>query len=172
MRWQLTLTRQLLLFQLGIVLLVVTAVAAVSLAGSDAAFRRDQGARLRSIAANLAANDTVRKGVADPIWNDSLAAAAEAARSVSGSSFVYQRQFGLDDDVNAYLPFPVRNPLHPRLPVAFRQLLTHTSSIADGPAMERELGDGFRLEEWVRESHPTPFGTVQQFGYQRFTRVR
>ena len=64
MRWQLTLTRQLLLFQLGIVLLVVTAVAAVSLAGSDAAFRRDQGARLRSVAANLAANDTVRQGVA------------------------------------------------------------------------------------------------------------
>jgi two-component system, CitB family, sensor kinase len=88
MRWQLTLTRQLLAFQLGIVLLVVTAVAAVSLAGSDAAFRRDQGARLRSIAANLAANDTVRQGVANPIWHDSLAAAAETARSVSGSSFV------------------------------------------------------------------------------------
>lgn len=38
-------------------------------------------------------------------------------------------------------------------------------------ALERELGDGFRLEEWVRESHSTPFGTVQQFGYQRLTRV-
>jgi sensor histidine kinase regulating citrate/malate metabolism len=88
MRRQLTLTRQLLLFQLGIVLLVVCAVAAVSLAGSDAAFRRDQGARLRSTAANLAANDTVRRGVADPIWHDSLAAASETARSVSGSTFV------------------------------------------------------------------------------------
>ncbi len=88
MRGQITLVRQLLLFQLGIVLLVVTAVAAVSVAGSDAIFRREQGARLRSVAANLAANETVRKGAVDPIWHDSLAAAAETARSVSGSTFV------------------------------------------------------------------------------------
>ena len=30
----------------------------------------------------------------------------------------------------------------------------------------------FRLDESVNESHQTPFGTFQQFGYQRFTRVR
>ena len=36
----------------------------------------------------------------------------------------------------------------------------------------RELGEGYRLDEWVRESHQTPFETVQEFGYQRFTRVR
>ena len=36
----------------------------------------------------------------------------------------------------------------------------------------RELGEGVRLDEWVRESHQTPFETVQEFGYQRFTRVR
>ena len=35
----------------------------------------------------------------------------------------------------------------------------------------RELGEEFRLDEWVRESHETPFETVQEFGYQRFTRV-
>jgi sensor histidine kinase regulating citrate/malate metabolism len=87
-RWQLSLARQFLLFQLGIVLLVVCAVAAVSLAGSDAAFWREQGARLSSTAENLATNDTVRQGLRGPIWYDSLAAAAETARSVSGSSFV------------------------------------------------------------------------------------
>ena len=38
-------------------------------------------------------------------------------------------------------------------------------------SLQRELGEGFRLEEWVREGHETPFGTVQQFGYQRFTRL-
>jgi SAM-dependent methyltransferase len=38
-------------------------------------------------------------------------------------------------------------------------------------SLQRELGDGFRLDEWIRESHETPFGTVQQFGYHRFTRV-
>ena len=35
----------------------------------------------------------------------------------------------------------------------------------------KEFGDDFRLEESVRESHQTPFGTMQQFGYQRFTRL-
>lgn len=38
-------------------------------------------------------------------------------------------------------------------------------------SLQPELGAGFRLDEWVRETHRTPFGTVQQFGYQRFTRT-
>ncbi|NUT32709.1 MAG: sensor histidine kinase [Hamadaea sp.] len=88
MRRQLTLVRQLLLFQLAIVLLVCGAVAAVSLAGADAAFRREQEDKLRSVAENLAATETVRQGMGDPIWSDSLAAAAETVRGVSGASFV------------------------------------------------------------------------------------
>ena len=36
----------------------------------------------------------------------------------------------------------------------------------------RELGEGFRLDDWARESHQTPSGTTQEFGYHRFTRVR
>lgn len=42
-----------------------------------------------------------------------------------------QGRFGLDDDVNAYLPFPVRNPNHPGTPITFRQLLRHRSSLRD-----------------------------------------
>jgi SAM-dependent methyltransferase len=38
-------------------------------------------------------------------------------------------------------------------------------------SLQRELGAGFRLDEVVRESHHTPFGIVQQFGYHRFTRT-
>ena len=38
-------------------------------------------------------------------------------------------------------------------------------------SLQRELGAGFRLDEWLRESHETPFGTVQQFNYQRLTRT-
>lgn len=90
MRWQLSLARQFLLFQLGIVLLVVVAVGLVSVGQADANFRGDHGPRLRSTAVNLAANDTVRQGMRDtPVWYDSLAAAAETARSVSGATFVY-----------------------------------------------------------------------------------
>jgi len=36
----------------------------------------------------------------------------------------------LDDDVNEYLPFNVRNPKYPDVPITFRLLLTHRSSIA------------------------------------------
>lgn len=39
--------------------------------------------------------------------------------------------FQLDDDINNYLPFSVRNPEYPDKPITFRHLLTHTSSIHD-----------------------------------------
>jgi len=39
--------------------------------------------------------------------------------------------FGLDEDINNYLPFQVRNPIHANDPITFRMLLTHTSSIHD-----------------------------------------
>lgn len=38
--------------------------------------------------------------------------------------------FNLDDDINAYLPFPVRNPYFPDVPITFRMLLTHRSGIS------------------------------------------
>lgn len=38
--------------------------------------------------------------------------------------------FDLDDDVNKYLDFEVRNPNHPNVPVTFRMLLAHRSSLA------------------------------------------
>jgi len=53
-----------------------------------------------------------------------------------------RKKFSLDDDVNAYLSFRVRNPAYPELPMTFRQLLTHTSSIADGPAYDRSYACG------------------------------
>ncbi|MDI6098911.1 sensor histidine kinase [Actinoplanes sp. NEAU-A12] len=88
MRWKFSLAGQFLVLQLGIVLLVVGAVAAVSLAEADAAFRRDQGAKLRSSAENLAATGVIRDGMGATVWYDALAAGAETARSVSGASFV------------------------------------------------------------------------------------
>jgi CubicO group peptidase (beta-lactamase class C family) len=42
-------------------------------------------------------------------------------------------RFRLDDDINRYLPFGVRNPKHPGAPITFRQLMIHRSSIADNP---------------------------------------
>jgi CubicO group peptidase (beta-lactamase class C family) len=42
-----------------------------------------------------------------------------------------QGLFKLDDDINEYLPFTVRNPNYPDSAITFRQLMTHLSSIND-----------------------------------------
>ena len=47
--------------------------------------------------------------------------------------------FELDDDINKYLPFEVRNPDFPNDPITFRMLLTHTSSISDNMDVFRPL---------------------------------
>lgn len=88
MRQRMSLAGQFLLLQLGIVVMVVSAVAAVSIAESDAAFRREEGARLRSVGENAAINRTVRLGLNDPIGQEALASVAESARAVSGASYV------------------------------------------------------------------------------------
>ncbi|MCP4639886.1 MAG: serine hydrolase, partial [bacterium] len=63
-----------------------------------------------------------------------------------------QERFRLDDDVNEYLSFPVRNPRHPDTAITFRHLLTHTSSIRDGDAYEESYACGdptVTLAEWI-----------------------
>ncbi len=42
-----------------------------------------------------------------------------------------QGLFDLDDDVNEYLPFSLRNPNHPDLPITIKMILSHRSSLAD-----------------------------------------
>lgn len=44
-------------------------------------------------------------------------------------------QFDLDDPINDYIGFNVENPEYDEA-ITFRMLLTHTSSIADGPALD------------------------------------
>ena len=69
-------------------------------------------------------------------------------------------RFALDDDVSRHLPFLVRNPRFPEAPITIRQLLTHRSSITDGPAYEESYACGdpaVALETWIRE-YFTPGG--------------
>ena len=60
----------------------------------------------------------------------------------------------LDQDVNDFVPFVVRNPAYPTEPITVRHLVTHTSSISDGLAYSGLYGCGdprFSLEIWLRE---------------------
>lgn len=62
-------------------------------------------------------------------------------------------KFDLDDDVSRYLPFPIRNPNHPDETISFRDLLTHRSSIADGPAYGTSYACGdpsLSLGDWIQ----------------------
>lgn len=48
-----------------------------------------------------------------------------------------QGEFALDDPINNYLPFAVNIPNY-QTDITFRMLLTHTSGIADGPALDSQ----------------------------------
>ncbi len=69
--------------------------------------------------------------------------------------------FGLDDDINPSLPFPVHHPRYPSTPITFRMLLTHTSGIADYwptfQALERQGDPDVGLRRFV-EGYLVPGG--------------
>lgn len=70
-------------------------------------------------------------------------------------------KFLLDDDINDYLNFTVKNPRYPNETITFRQLLTHRSSIKDGSAYGESYSCGdptITLETWLKE-YFTPGGT-------------
>lgn len=87
-RRRVSLAGQFLALQLAIVLAVLVAVAAVSLAQTEAGFRRDEGRRVLSIAETVAAVRSVRLGLADRTLEHVVAPVAESTRSVSGASYV------------------------------------------------------------------------------------
>jgi CubicO group peptidase (beta-lactamase class C family) len=65
-----------------------------------------------------------------------------------------QRRLGLDEDISRWLPFPVRNPRQASTAITARHLLTHTSSIADGPAYAQSYSCGSptaALRDWISE---------------------
>ena len=72
-------------------------------------------------------------------------------------------RFGLDDDINRYLPFEVRNPSYATVPITFRQLLNHRSSIADnmtfyGPLWGLSNGDDLTPLGTYLQNYLTPQG--------------
>jgi CubicO group peptidase (beta-lactamase class C family) len=69
-----------------------------------------------------------------PVTDDTLFMLASVSKTVTSVAVLQLWEdgwFDLDDDINDYLPFPVRNPHFPDVPITFRMLLTHTSSIQD-----------------------------------------
>lgn len=71
-----------------------------------------------------------------PLAQDDLFRIASISKSFTTTSLlqlVEQGRLSLDDDVGILIGFPVRNPAFPEQPITLRMLLSHTSSITDGP---------------------------------------
>lgn len=73
---------------------------------------------------------------------DTLFQLGSVAKAVTATAVMQLCESGLcklDEDVNAYLPFPLRNPAHERVPITLRMLLAHTSSIRDDADLYNSL---------------------------------
>lgn len=61
----------------------------------------------------------------------SIASISKTFTGVAMMRLVGEEKLDLDADVNRYLPFRVRNPRFPDIPITLRMIATHTSSITD-----------------------------------------
>ena len=69
-----------------------------------------------------------------PVTPDTLFLLASVSKAVTAVSLLQLYDdglFDLDDDLNNYLPFPVRNPHHPDTVITPRMILSHSSGIWD-----------------------------------------
>ena len=97
---------------------------------------------------------------------DTLFMLASVSKTVTGTAVMQLMERGqitLDDDIDDRLPFPVRNPNHPTIPITYRMLLSHTSSIRDGASMDSlgvTVGQDapVTLADWA-QGYFTPGGT-------------
>ncbi|MBN1318992.1 MAG: serine hydrolase [Anaerolineales bacterium] len=89
-----------------------------------------------------------------PMTPDTIMNIASVSKTVTTTAVMQlweKGKFRLDDNVNDYLPFSIRNPGYPEKHITFRHLLTHTSSIIDSQAYEGNYGCGnpSSLRDWI-----------------------
>lgn len=68
-----------------------------------------------------------------PVTEDTLFSIASVSKPITATVLLSSNSeyAWLDHDINTYLPFEVRNPYFPDVPITIRQLLQHRSSIVD-----------------------------------------
>jgi CubicO group peptidase (beta-lactamase class C family) len=81
---------------------------------------------------------------------------ASITKTITGTALMQlydEGLFDLDDDVNIFLPFSLRNPNFPDTPITFRMLLSHSSSIVYTSYWDYMPSSLEDYEEW----YPDPF---------------
>jgi CubicO group peptidase (beta-lactamase class C family) len=84
---------------------------------------------------------------------------AHISCSVTGTALMQlydQGLFDLDEDVNNYLPFTLRNPHFPDNPITFRMLLSQTSSLRDDILINDRFGRSIAYD-WINMAGDPPF---------------
>lgn len=85
-----------------------------------------------------------------------IASVSKTMTALALMQLVEQGSVRLDADVNTYLPFQVRNPNFPATPITVQMLMTHTSSLNDGPNLFSDFvvsGDSpISLADFMRRS--------------------
>lgn len=85
-----------------------------------------------------------------------IASVSKPVTAVAAMKLVEQNLIKLDDDINQFLPFAVKNPNFPNDKITLRMLLTHTSSISDDPVETLDLDCygtdcSMSLEQYLRD---------------------
>jgi CubicO group peptidase (beta-lactamase class C family) len=86
-----------------------------------------------------------------------LASISKTVTATAAMQLWEKGQIDLDKDINAYLPFKIRNPQYPEAPITTRHLLTHRSGLAhpngEDPNFYQRYTDDTApaLGPWLRE---------------------
>lgn len=93
--------------------------------------------------------------------NETVYAIGSTTKTITATALMqlYDKDlFNLDDDVNIYLPFELRNPNFPNHPITFRMILSHTSSLTRDPqAYWLEVEDWFEYDGPPFDNYPMPW---------------
>ena len=90
-----------------------------------------------------------------PATENTIYNIASISKTVTGTALMQlweQDMFDLDEDVNNYLPFGLKNPNFPDDPITFRMLLSHSSSLNPNRGIS-----GFHEYLWSNFSGDPPF---------------
>jgi len=97
------------------------------------------------------------------ISTDDIFRIASISKSMTATAIMQlheQGKFDLDQDVSPAFSFPVRNPNHPDIPITYRMLLTHTSSLNDTTGyFNYDVIDPQKTEEFWRAYNQYAPGT-------------
>lgn len=101
-----------------------------------------------------------------PMSPDSILVIGSLSKTITGTAvmqLVESGKLALDADVSSYLPFKVRNPKFPDVPITLKMLMTHTSSIQESSARLVSLakpGDSPSSLRDLLEPYLTPGGAT------------